>query len=443
MLARCGLLAGAVALLPVATAGLAAVDGRIAPQFARLEAVYNLIKADYVDQTDDDKLVKGAIDGMLASLDPHSSYLEGNSLATINTMMEGGYTGLGISVAPDKGTVKVISPMHGSPAEKAGIKPGDYITHLDGKLIVDGDFEDAVDHMRGPPGTSIRLTIFRPERDDPFDVTVTRAFINLEPVTAKLDGKIAEITVNEFSKDVGKQVFAALQTLRKQAGGHLAGLVLDLRENPGGELEEAVTLSDLFLTDGVIVSQRGRLRDENFVYRAESSFVGDAAQGLPIVVLIDVGTASASEIVAGALQDHHRAIVMGERSFGKGSVQSVFAIDATHKVKLTTARYYTPSGRSVQEGGIQPDIRVPQISDPDARKREEFALRESDLRGHLVNDAGLDDKKLEADKKSDPRFAMTPAQLEAKGIKDFQLWYAVETLRHANGTAPLGRMAGR
>jgi len=442
-LARCGLLAGAVALLPVATAGLAAVDGRAAPQFARLYTVYQLIKADYVEQTDDDKLVKGAIDGMLASLDPHSAYLEGSSLATINTMMDGGYTGLGISVAPDKGTVKVISPMHGSPAEKAGIKPGDYITHLDGKLIVDGDFEDAVNHMRGPPGTSIRLTVFRPERDDPFDVTVTRAFIDLEPVSAKLEGNIGEITVNEFSKDVGKQVFAALQDLRKKAGGRLSGLVLDLRENPGGELEEAVTLSDLFLTNGVIVSQRGRLHEENYVYRAETSFAGDAAAGLPIVVLIDAGTASASEIVAGALQDHHRAVVMGERSFGKGSVQSVFPIDATHKVKLTTARYYTPSGRSVQEGGIQPDIRVPQISDPDARKREAFALRESDLRGHLVNEAGLDDKKLEADKKADPRFAMTPAELETKGIKDFQLWYAVETLRHANGSAPLGKMAGR
>ena len=436
--ARCGLLAGAVALMPVATAGLAAVDGRVAPQFARLYTVYQLIKTNYVDPTDDDKLVKGAIDGMLASLDPHSAYLEGSSLATINTMIDGGYTGLGISVIPDKGAVKVISPMHGSPAEKAGIKPGDYITHLDGKLIVDGGFEEAVDHMRGPPGTSIRLTIFRPERDNPFDVTVTRTFISLEPVTSKLDGAIGEITVNEFSKDVGKQVFAALQTLRRQAGGHLTGLVLDLRENPGGELEEAVTLSDLFLTEGVIVSQRSRLADENFVYRAESSFPGDAAKGLPIIVLIDAGTASASEIVAGALQDHHRALIMGERSFGKGSVQSVLPIDATHKVKLTTARYYTPSGRSVQEGGIQPDIRVPQITDPDARKRDDDALRESDLRGHLVNEAGLDDKKLEVDKKPDPRFAMTPAQLEAKGIKDFQLWYATETLRHANGTAPLG-----
>ena len=432
---RAGLLLGTVALLPATTAGLAAVDGQLSPAFERLATVYQYVKADYVEPTDDDKLVTGAINGMLASLDPHSSYLEGASKQTIDSMIEGSYTGLGISVEPGEGAVKVVSPMRGSPAEKAGIKAGDFITHLDGKIIVGGDFEDAVAKMHGPVGTAIRLTIFRPGRDDTFDATVVRDVIKLQPVTSKLDGGIGVITVNEFSHDVGVDVLNALLSLRKESGGKLSGIVLDLRENPGGVLDEAVALSDLFLTKGVIVSQRGRLPGENHVYPAESAFVGDAARGLPIIVLIDAGTASASEIVAGALQDDHRALIMGERSFGKGSVQSTITLDKTHELKLTTARYYTPSGRSVQEGGIVPDIRVPQLTDPDARRREQLVMRESDLKRHLVNEAALDDKALEDDKQQDPRFKLTPEQLKARNITDFQLWYAEQTLAHA-GTGP-------
>ena len=432
---RAALLAGVVAILPVATAGLAAVDARVGPQFGRLFAVYQLIKADYVDTTDDDKLVKGAIDGMLASLDPHSSYLEGAQLERMNTMIEGNYAGLGLSVAMDDGAVKVVSPMRGSPAEQAGVKAGDYITHLDGRLIYGGDIDDAVAKMRGPAGSTIRLTLFRAGRPDPFDVTVTRGVISLRPVTSKLEGSVGVISVNEFSRDVGKSVLAAVGTLRAQAGGHLTGLVLDLRENPGGALDEAVALSDLFLTHGDIVSQRGRIASENEVYHAESMFPGDALRGLPLVVLIDAGSASASEIVAGALQDQHRAVILGERSFGKGSVQSMIRLDRTHALKLTTARYYTPSGRSVQEGGIQPDILVPQLTDADARKRDAEAVRESDLRAHLVNESALSDKQLEVDRQIDPRFRLTPEQLTARGIKDFQLWYALETLRHAAGTS--------
>lgn len=427
-LARSALLLGAVAMVPVGTAGLAAVDGRVAPQFSRLYTVYSLIKAHYVDQTDDDKLVKGAIDGMLASLDPHSSYLDGASLERLRTMIDGGYAGLGISVVQEDGAVKVVSPMRGSPAEQAGVKAGDYITHLDGKFIVDGDLDDAVAKMRGPAGTQIKLTIYRPGRDEPFDLTLTRAVITLEPVTSKLEGHVAVVTVNEFSHDVGRQVFEQIQKQRAATGNRLTGVILDLRSNPGGELDEAVALSDLFLSSGVVVSQRGRQAGENAVYRAETYFPGDLVKGLPVIVLIDAGSASASEIVAGALQDQHRALIMGERSFGKGSVQTMIPIDAQHAVKLTTARYYTPSGRSVQEGGIEPDIRVPQISDPDARKRSEKALRESDLRRHLVNEKGVDDKKLEKDSTPDPRFKMTPEELTAKGIKDFQLWYALQTI---------------
>jgi carboxyl-terminal processing protease len=438
--ARAALLVGTVALLPLTTEGLAAVDSRSGPQFGRLIAIYQLIKANYVDNVDDDKLVKGAINGMLESLDPHSSYLDGPSLQRLETMIEGNYSGLGLSVVMDDGAVKVVSPFRGSPAERAGIKAGDYITHLDGKLYYGGDLDEAVAKMRGEAGTSIRLTIFRAGRDDPFDVTVTRGVIKLEPVTHKLDGNIGVITINEFSRDVGKYVNDAVADMKRTSGGQLVGLVLDMRSNPGGSLDEAIGMSDLFLASGDIVSQRGRVASENEYYKAESVFKGDVAKGLPIVVLVDAGSASASEIVAGALQDQHRAVIMGERTFGKGSVQSMFTIDRSSAVKLTTARYFTPSGHSVQEGGIEPDIRVPQLSDPDAAKRSERALRESDLRGHLINEVNLDDKQLETDKQADPRFKLTADQLKAQGITDFQLHYAVETLRR---TAVPGQLAAR
>jgi carboxyl-terminal processing protease len=431
-LARSAALVTAVALIPATTAGLAQVDSRASPEFAKLFAVYQRIKASYVEPVDDDKLIRGAIDGMLASLDPHSAYLDGGDLQRLETMIDGNYTGLGLSVVGDDGAVKVISPFKGSPADKAGIKAGDYITHLDGKLIYGGSLDDAVAQMRGQPGTSIRLTIYRPGRDDPFDVTVTRGVIELEPVTHELKpGAIGYISVNEFSRDVGADVYSAWEDLKKKAGGPINGLVLDLRQNPGGSLDEAVALSDLFLDKGQIVSQRGRAKGESINYDAESVFKGDMAAGVPVIVLIDGGTASASEIVAGALQDHRRAMIMGERSFGKGSVQTLLPLTRDSALKLTTARYYTPSGHSVQEGGIEPDIAVPQLSDPDMAKREKYQLRESDLRGHLVNEAGLKDEDLEKDRKEDPRFKMTAEQLKAKGIDDFQLTYALDTLRRA------------
>jgi len=433
-LLRSAALVSAVALLPATTAGLAQVDGRAGPEFARLLAVYQRIKASYVEPVDDDKLIRGAIDGMLASLDPHSAYLDGGDLQRLETMIDGNYSGLGLSVLMEDGAVKVIAPFKGSPADKMGIKAGDYITHLDGALVYGGELDDAVAKMRGAAGTSIRLTVFRTGREEPFDVTVTRGVIDLEPVTHKLEaGGIGTISVNEFSRDVGADVFAAWQALSRDAGGRLNGLVLDLRQNPGGSLDEAVALSDLFLDKGQIVTQRGRAKGESLVYEAESVFRGDMARGLPMIVLIDAGSASASEIVAGALQDHRRALVMGERSFGKGSVQTLLPLGQTAALKLTTARYYTPAGHSVQEGGIDPDIAVPQLSDPDLAKRSKFRLRESDLRGHLVNEAALKDEDLEKDRKDDPRFTLTAAEVKAKGIEDFQLNYALETLRR---TAP-------
>lgn len=434
-LVRASLLVSAVALLPATTAGLAAVEGRSNAQFNRLFTVYQIVKAQYVESVDDDKLIAGAINGMLTALDPHSSYVEGASFQRLTNMIDGNYSGLGLSVGMDDGAVRVIAPMKGSPADKAGVKAGDYITHLDGKLIYGIELDDAVAKMRGEAGTSIRLTLFREGRKDTFDVTVTRGVIDLEPVTWKLEKDVGVVSVNEFSRDVGVDVGAAIADLKKQAGGKLTGLVLDLRQNPGGSLDEAVALSDLFLIKGDIVSQRGRNPRDNEFYRAEEMIPGDAAKGLPVIVLIDAGSASASEIVAGALQDHKRALVMGERSFGKGSVQSLFELDKTRAIKLTTARYYTPAGKSVQEGGIEPDIRVPQLSDPDARRRAELTMRESDLRRHLVNELGVADKQLEADRQDDPRFKATPEELKAKGITDFQLHYALETLRRGGRAA--------
>ncbi|OBX19956.1 peptidase S41 [Erythrobacter sp. QSSC1-22B] len=433
-LARSAALVTAVALIPATTAGLAQVDARAGPEFASLFAAYQRIKASYVEPVEDDVLIRGAIDGMLAALDPHSAYLDGSDLQRLETMIDGNYSGLGLSVVLDDGAVKVISPFRGSPAEDAGMKAGDYITHLDGELIYGGDLDEAVARMRGPAGSSIRLTIFRPGRDEPFDVSVTRGVIELEPVTHELmPGNIGHIMVNEFSRDVGSDVLASWDALKEQASGRLSGLVLDMRSNPGGSLDEAVALADLFLDDGRIVSQRGRARGESIVYEAETVFRGDIAAGVPIVVLIDAGSASASEIVAGALQDHRRAVIMGDRSFGKGSVQSLLPLGRDSALKLTTARYYTPAGHSVQEGGIKPDIAVPQLSDPDLAKRSRFTMRESDLRGHLINELKLEDSALETDRQDDPRFQKTAEELKDEGIEDFQLHYALETLRR---TAP-------
>ncbi|MEO0871601.1 MAG: S41 family peptidase [Pseudomonadota bacterium] len=429
-LARTAALVTAVALIPATTATMAQVDGRAGPEFSKLFATYQRIKASYVEDVSDDQLVRGAIDGMLASLDPHSGYLDGSDLQRLETMIDGNYSGLGLSVVQEDGAVKIISPFRGSPADEAGLKAGDYITHLDGELIYGGELDDAVSRMRGKAGTAIQLTIFRPGRDEPFDVDVTRGVIELEPVTHELKpGNIGHIMVNEFSADVGADVYRAWRTMQEEATGRMSGLVLDLRSNPGGSLDEAVALSDLFLSKGRIVSQRGRARGETLLYDAEEIFRGDMAEGVPLIVLIDAGSASASEIVAGALQDHRRALVMGERSFGKGSVQSLLPLGRDAALKLTTARYYTPAGKSVQEGGIMPDIRVPQLSDPDLALREKYQTRESDLRGHLVNELGLQDEELEADKIDDPRFQLTAEELEKQGIEDFQLHYALETLR--------------
>ncbi|MFC4292755.1 S41 family peptidase [Sphingorhabdus arenilitoris] len=390
-------------------------------------AVYQRVKARYVDKVDDKQLMEGAIQGMLQSLDPHSAFLDKSDFENLNTQIEGEYGGLGLSVTMEQGAVKVIAPTADTPADKAGIKAGDYITHLDDKLIVGGTLDEAVDAMRGTPGTSIKLRVVRLGRDEPFDVTVTRAVIDLQPVKWKVDKDIGLITISGFSQDTGKDVVDAIRGVERSLGKKPLGYIVDLRSNPGGLLDEAVAVSDAFLDSGEIVSERGRERGDVQRWFAERNFPGDATQGAPVIVLVDAGSASASEIVAGALQDHHRALVMGEQSFGKGSVQTVLPLSRDTGLRLTIARYHLPSGRSVQEGGIKPDIQVPQLSDPDYAKR--ISVRETDLRRHLVNELAATDKELEEDVSKDPRFAKSAEELKAEGIEDFQLYYAMETLQ--------------
>jgi len=417
-------LVGALALVPVTASSFAAADTTNYQELEKFMSVYERVKANYVDPVDDHTLIKGAIDGMLAALDPHSSYVEANDFDQLKATTDGNYGGLGLTVSMEDGVVKVIAPTEDTPAYRAGIKAGDYITHINGEFLNNLTLDEAVAKMKGAPGTSVKLTIIRPGRDKPLQVTLVRERIELHPVKWELKDNIGYININTFTGNVAEQTKAALVGIDKASGGHPLGYVVDLRSNPGGLLDQAVDVADDFLDSGEIVSQRGRTKDDIERYYARP---GDLAHGLPVVVLTDAGTASASEIVAGALQDHRRALVMGERSFGKGSVQTVVQTGPESALRLTTARYYTPSGRSVQAGGIEPDVEVPQLSDPDYKDR--VVVREADLRRHLLAQAKVDDKLLEADNNPDPRFSAKPQELEKKGIKDFQLYYAMNTLK--------------
>jgi len=427
ILLRTGGFVAAAIVLSAAVAGPAASDDATDyKQFDQFMAVFERVKADYVDKVDDKTLIKGAIDGMLASLDPHSSYMDAHDFKNMQSTTEGNYGGLGLTVQMDEGAVKVIAASEDTPAYRAGIKPGDYITNLDGNLIYGDSLDQSVDKMRGTPGTKIRLTIVRPGRDKPFDVTLTREVIEIKVVKSQVKNGVGIININGFSKPTGPGVEKAIADIEKQTGGHPLGYIIDLRNNPGGLLDQAIEVSDIFLDHGEIVSQRGREKAEIERYFAESKVRGDLTHGAPIVVLVDAGSASAAEIVAAALQDQRRAIVLGERSFGKGSVQTLLPLTDDTALRLTTARYYTPSGRSVQEGGVEPDILVPQLSDPDYKDRPR--LREADLKRHLLNQAKVDNSILENDAKADPRFAANPDELKKAGVEDFQLDYAIRTI---------------
>ncbi len=422
----------ALALIPISTAAMAGVDTGSYHELEVFMDVYNRVKQDYVDKVDDKTLVNGAIQGMLSALDPHSSYADGLDFDNLKIQTDGNYGGLGLSVTQQDGAVKVIAPTEDTPAARAGIKSGDFITHLDGKFIFGGTLDEAIQQMRGPPGTKISLTVVRPGVDKPLQFTLIREIIVTKPVKWEVRGDVGYININTFTASTSADTAAAVKGIDAKLGHKPLGYVVDLRENGGGLLSEAIDVSDVFLSHGEIVSQRGREKTEIERYYAESMFPGDLAGGLPVIVLVDSGTASASEIVAGALQDHHRALIMGERSFGKGSVQSLIQMGPRTALRLTTARYYTPSGHSVQEGGIKPDVLVPQLSDPDYKDRP--VLREADLRRHLINQAKVDNSVLEDDAKDDPRFTATADQLKKQGIDDFQLHYALQTIARLGAT---------
>ncbi|NYT41510.1 S41 family peptidase [Sphingomonas sp. R-74633] len=423
---------GALALVPVASGAMASVDTSSFKELDTFMEVYSQVKANYVDKVDDATLMKGAIQGMLAALDPHSSFADGLEYDNLKIQTDGNYGGLGLTVTQEDGAVKVVAPTEDTPAARAGMKTGDFITHIDGKFIVGGQLDDAIEQMRGKPGTSVTLTVVRPGADKPLTFTMTREIIVQRPVKWEIKDGVGILNINTFTAQTGADTIKAIQAIDAKLGHKPLGYIVDLRENGGGLLSQAIEVSDIFLGHGEIVSQRGREKTDIERWYADvnepgiASVPGDLAKGLPVVVLIDAGTASASEIVAGALQDHHRALVMGVRSFGKGSVQSILPMGPRAALRLTTARYYTPSGRSVQEGGIKPDLLVPQLSDPDYKSRP--SIREADLRSHLINNDKVDDSVLEDDQRADPRFSKTAEQLKKEGVEDFQLHYALQTI---------------
>ena len=360
--------------------------------------VFERVRSEYVDDTDDQELIESAISGMLNSLDPHSSYLDKKTFSDMQVRNKGEFGGLGIEVTMENGLVKVISPIDDTPAFKAGIKPGDFFTHLDGNPIIGMTLSEAVDQMRGKVGTEIKLTVLR-EGMDPFDVTIIRAIIKIRTVRSNVVDDIGYVRITQFNAQATAGLEKAFNKFNKEPGaGKLLGLIIDLRSNPGGLLDQAVLISDAFLDSGEIVSIRSKKKpEESQRFQARK---GDISGGIPIVVMINGGSASASEIVAGALQDHGRAIILGTKSFGKGSVQTIQPLSGYGAIKITTSRYYTPSGLSIQSVGITPDIIVPLAK---LESLEPSKLRrERDLRGALDKDNGQkeDEKKdKEADKK--------------------------------------------
>ena len=395
--------------------------------------IFERVRAQYVEKVDDKKLIEAAINGMLTSLDPHSNYLSSEAFSDMREQTSGEFGGLGIEVTQDKGFVKVVSPIDGTPAAEAGIQPGDYITHVNGESVLGLTLDDAVNMMRGPVGSEIVITIARENTDEPFDVTLTRDTIKIAAVKARTETNTVVLRITSFSD----QTFSGLQDGIKKSIEELGGIdkvngfVIDLRNNPGGLLTQAISVSDAFLEKGEIVSTRGRNPEDSERFNAEP---GDLAQGKPVVVLINGGSASASEIVTGALQDHHRAIVVGTKSFGKGSVQTVIPLKGDAAMRLTTARYYTPSGRSIQNLGISPDIVVeqpaPPVVDPNApvETPEESAARqartEADLRGSLSNDSMSEDEiKLLLDEQA------KAAEAAKRRLDDYQMAYAIDIIK--------------
>ncbi len=366
---------------PVAKAPAPAADTLDLADIRAFTAVYSLVKQAYVEKVDDHRLMQSAIRGLLAGLDPHSEYLDETELQDLTEDTTGSYNGLGIEVLQVAGTLRVVAPLDGSPAERAGVKSGDVIVRIDGRPVQSDDLDGAIARLRGAPGTQITLNVLHEKESVPVDITLKREVIRVASANGRLlEPGYAYLRVSQFQAETGSQLRKRIERLVADNKAPLRGAVLDLRSNPGGLLTAAVEISDEFLDSGVIVTTRGRIKESEMSFHATP---GDLLGGAPLVVLIDNGTASAAEIVAGALKDNHRALLMGRRTFGKGSVQTVLPLDAEHAVKLTTARYYTPSGISIQAAGIQPDIALADLALSQRESEPVPTFGERDLRNHL------------------------------------------------------------
>jgi len=385
--------------------GTAPVEGeaQVAPSRLPLEQlrafseIFERIRTSYVEDVDDKTLLENAIHGMLGGLDPHSSYLGKEDFQDLKNNTSGKFGGLGIEVGMEDGFIKVVSPIDDTPAQKAGIQAGDLIIKLDKTPVKGLGLSEAIEKMRGDPGSPIKLTILREGENKPLEITIKRAEIKITSVKSRLiDNKFAYLRITQFQENTGADLHKALQKMMDDNPQLLNGIILDLRNNPGGVLDAAVAVSDVFIDDGLIVYTKGRIANADIRYEAT---VDTLAPDLPLVVLINGGSASASEIVAGALQDHKRAIILGTLSFGKGSVQTVLPLNGEHALKLTTARYFTPNGRSIQAQGIKPDVFVPQGKFT-AHKESRF-YKEADLKGHLENGDEADKKGDDADGKTE------------------------------------------
>ncbi len=400
--------------------GCAAAKGKTKPEEISTYELLNLFgevmertKMSYVEEVSDKQLIEAAINGMLTSLDPHSSYLNVDDYKYMTEQTKGKFGGLGIQITSDSGLIKVISPIDDTPAAKAGIKAGDYITEVDGETVIGQTLNDVVNKLRGKVGSKVKVTIKRANKK-PFTVTLRRAEIKVDSVKSEIkDEDILYIRIPSFNEDLSKNVEKAVKNAQKKLKNKLAGIVIDVRNNPGGLLDQAIGVSDLFLEQGEIVSTRSRNVEDTVKFSATA---GDIAKGLPIVVIINEGSASASEILAGALQDHHRAVVIGEKSFGKGSVQTVVQLPNGAGMRLTTARYYTPSGRSIQAKGIEPDIVVKQ-SKIETIEDNSWNISEADLKGALKNE--------QADKNNTSKHS----KISENDTKDYQLIRAMDLVK--------------
>jgi carboxyl-terminal processing protease len=375
--------------------------------------VFDKIRAEYVEPVNDRELVENAINGMLTGLDPHSSYMNAKSFKDMQVQTHGEFGGLGLEVTQENGIIKVVSPIDDTPAARAGVKAGDLITAIDSTTVQGLSLNDAVDKMRGSPNSTIKLTLKREGIDTPVVLSMQREVIHIQVVKTHMEGDIGYIRLTSFNEQTDPGLRAAVQKMKAQAGDHLHGLVLDLRNNPGGLLDQAVSVSDDFLEQGEIVSTRARHADESQRWNAKP---GDIISGLPLVVLTNGGSASASEIVAGALQDHHRAVVVGQKTFGKGSVQTVIPLPGNGAMRLTTARYYTPSGRSIQGLGITPDV---EVASSRAETPHFGPERESDLNHTIKNQGGTPQTGTAAPRTDLPPIASTIPKLPPEGFPAF------------------------